>query len=91
MGPPEDALGVGDTLNGLSGNHRKFLAAGGPGLIICDGRLHYTPEGVLEGDYDVKPSEALSLTIDYQFLCNPGYNRDRGPVHVVRARLHLEF
>ncbi len=90
-GRPEDTLGVASALNGLSGNHRKFLAAGGLGLIIGDGRLHYTSEGAVEGYYDVKPSETLSLTLDYQFITSPGYNRDRGPVHVFGARLHIEF
>jgi len=26
-----------------------------------------------------------------QFIVHPGYNRDRGPVFVQMARLHLEF
>jgi high affinity Mn2+ porin len=90
-GRSQDTLGVAGALNGLSDNQRKFLAAGGLGLIIGDGRLHYASEGIVEAYYDVKPWEVLSLTLDYQFICNPGDNRDRGPVHVFGVRLHIEF
>jgi high affinity Mn2+ porin len=30
-------------------------------------------------------------TVDYQFIVNPAYNRDRGPVSVVALRLQTEF
>ncbi|HKA55565.1 MAG TPA: carbohydrate porin, partial [Candidatus Binatia bacterium] len=90
-GRPEDTLGLAGALNELSHNHRKFVAAGGLGLIIGDGRLNYAPEGAVEAYYAVKPSEAISFTLDCQFVPNPGYNQDRGPVHVFGVRLHLEF
>jgi high affinity Mn2+ porin len=31
------------------------------------------------------------VTFDYQFIDNPGYNRDRGPVSVFGTRLHMQF
>jgi high affinity Mn2+ porin len=31
------------------------------------------------------------LTFDYQFIDNPAYNRDRGPVSVIASRLHTQF
>jgi len=31
------------------------------------------------------------MTLDYQFVVDPGYNRDRGPVSVFASRLHAEF
>jgi high affinity Mn2+ porin len=31
------------------------------------------------------------VTFDYQFIVNPAYNRDRGPVSLVGTRLHAEF
>jgi high affinity Mn2+ porin len=31
------------------------------------------------------------VTFDYQFIENPGYNRDRGPVPVFGSRLHMQF
>jgi high affinity Mn2+ porin len=34
---------------------------------------------------------ALTLSLDYQFINHPGYNQDRGPVHVFSGRLHVAF
>jgi hypothetical protein len=34
---------------------------------------------------------ASTVTFDYQFIVNPAYNRDRGPVSVISARVHAEF
>jgi high affinity Mn2+ porin len=31
------------------------------------------------------------LTFDYQWIDNPAYNRDRGPVSVFAVRLHAQF
>ena len=31
------------------------------------------------------------LTVDYQFVNNPAYNRDRGPVSVFGIRARLQF
>jgi high affinity Mn2+ porin len=31
------------------------------------------------------------VTGDYQFVNNPAYNRQRGPVSVFALRLHAEF
>jgi high affinity Mn2+ porin len=30
-------------------------------------------------------------TLDYQFVANPSYNRDRGPVSLVAFRLFSQF
>ena len=32
-----------------------------------------------------------ALTLGFQFIRNPGYNADRGPVRTVAARFHTEF
>jgi len=32
----------------------------------------------------------IALTLDYQFIADPGDNADRGPVSVVSLRLHVE-
>jgi high affinity Mn2+ porin len=29
--------------------------------------------------------------LDYQFITDPAFNRDRGPISVFGARLHWEF
>jgi hypothetical protein len=31
------------------------------------------------------------LTLDYQFIADPGHNAARGPVSVVSLRLHLQY
>jgi len=32
-----------------------------------------------------------TMTFDYQFIVNPAYNADRGPVSIFSARLHSDF
>jgi high affinity Mn2+ porin len=29
--------------------------------------------------------------LDFQHIANPGYNRDRGPINVLGARVHADF
>jgi high affinity Mn2+ porin len=31
------------------------------------------------------------VTLDYQLIVNPSYNRDRGPVSVLGARMHWQY
>ena len=71
--------------------HRDFLAAGGLGLLIGDGALNYRRERILETYYAYALDKTITLTADYQFITNPAYNADRGPVHVFSGRLHGEF
>ncbi len=85
-----DELGVALIANGLSGPHREYFAAGGYGFMLGDGRLRYGPEQIAEA-YAKVVFGNLSGTLDYQFIRNPAYNRDRGPVHVFGARLHVEL
>ena len=33
----------------------------------------------------------LFVSLDYQFVNDPGYNRDRGPVSIIGLRVHVEF
>ena len=40
------------------------------------------PEYIMKG---------LILTLDYQFMMNPAYNADRGPISFFSGRLHGEF
>jgi high affinity Mn2+ porin len=86
-----DTLGVAGVINGISADQRDFLEQGGYSLIIGDGALSYSPEMILEAYYSFKITQYAALTPDYQFIANPGYNADRGPVNVFSARLHLNF
>jgi high affinity Mn2+ porin len=33
----------------------------------------------------------MRLTLDYQLVVNPAYNRDRGPVSVFGFRIHTQY
>ncbi|GAC1594281.1 MAG: hypothetical protein NVS3B19_16700 [Ginsengibacter sp.] len=87
-----DAFGVALSINGLSSQHKKYLESGGMGFIIGDGKLNYRCEEIIETFYRVKCNSFIFLSGDYQFIINPGYNKDRkGPVSVIGVRLHIEI
>jgi high affinity Mn2+ porin len=90
-GRPDDVIGIGGAINALSNDHRDFIAAGGLGPLIGDGALNYRKERILETYYAYALTQQITLTADYQFVTNPAYNADRGPVHVFSGRLHAEF
>lgn len=90
-GRADDTIGIAGAINGLSRDHRDFLAAGGLGPLIGDGRLNYRKERILETYYAYALTRQITLTADYQFVTNPAFNADRGPVHVFSGRLHGEF
>ncbi len=89
---PQDHFGVAFVANGISDPHRNYLNSNGYGFMLGDGKLtHYGYEQIFETFYKVKLVNWLWVTADYQFVINPGYNRDRGPVHVFALRTHIEF
>jgi high affinity Mn2+ porin len=89
---PHDTLGFAMALNGISSNHRDYLARGGFGAFLGDGQLpHYGMERLLEFYYSCLVIPRLWASVDYQWIGNPGYNVDRGPVSVFSIRAHLEF
>jgi high affinity Mn2+ porin len=91
-GRPLDTVGLAGVDNAISRIHQRYLAAGGLGILVGDGQLpHPGDEHILETYYDVGVTRALHLSFDYQFIDNPAYNTDRGPVSVVAARLHAQF
>ena len=87
-----DEIGLAFVGNGISKPHRDYLAAGGYGFIIGDGKLNYGTEMLAELYYKIDAfQEKFFITPDYQFIMNPAYNRDRGPVNVFSVRAHIEF
>ena len=88
---PDDTFGLAGVLNGLSKVHQEFLAAGGTGILAGDGNLNYGWEKIVETYYDFKIWKSVHSSLDYQFIDNPAFNRDRGPVSVFGARVHWEF
>lgn len=87
----QDSLGVAFARNGLSAAHRDYLAAGGFGFFIGDGRLNYQPENIVEAFYSLNVVKGTWVTLDMQRIQNPAYNADRGPVNVGSIRFHTEF
>ena len=94
----DDRLGLALVAEGLSDPHHDYLAAGGAGFLLGDGRLNYASERILETYYRAQwtfsPWGAqirAQLTPDFQYVANPGFNHDRGPVHFYAVRVHLEY
>ena len=98
-GRKQDRVGVAYAINGLSAGHRDYLAAGGQGAFLGDGKLRYGTERVFETYYRMALPEwsmragklKTALSVGFQGITNPGYNRDRGPVEVYSVRWHSEF
>ena len=91
-GRNDDTVGLAMVDNTLSRPAQAYLAAGGLGILIGDGALtHYNAEQIVESYYSFAAFEALRLSLDYQFIANPAYNRDRGPVSILGARIHGAF
>jgi hypothetical protein len=86
-----DTLGLALMQNTLSDERRRFLEAGGTSFFIGDGALHYRPEQIFESYYSVQLANTVWLTPDYQYIANPAYNADRGPIHVFAVRFHAEL
>ncbi len=88
----DDQVGLAFVANGISNAHRNFLAAGGYGFMVGDGQLHYSSEMIAELYYSLNAwQNKLKISPDYQFIINPAYNADRGPVHVFGLRVHIEI
>jgi high affinity Mn2+ porin len=88
----DDEIGLAFIGNGLSAPHRNYLAAGGYGFLIGDGKLNYAPEMIAELYYKLNAyQKKFFISPDYQFILNPAYNKDRGPVNVFSVRAHVEF
>jgi high affinity Mn2+ porin len=61
------------------------------GILAGDGKLNYGLEQTLETYYKFQVWKNIAATADYQYVMNPAYNKDRGPVSIVSMRLHWEF
>jgi high affinity Mn2+ porin len=88
---PNDTFGLAGVLNGISTVHQEFFEAQGTGILAGDNGLNYGWEKVLETYYDFQIWKTIHGALDYQFVTNPAFNRDRGPVSVFGARLHWEL
>ncbi len=88
----DDTVGLAGIVNHISAAREEFLNAGGLGVVIGDGQLpHPGPEQILETYYNLGLVPQAHLGLDYQFVKNPAYNRDRGPVSIFAVRFHAQF
>jgi high affinity Mn2+ porin len=87
-----DTVGLAGLVNNISADRQRYLNAGGLGILVGDGQLlHPGPEQILETYYSAQLIEHAQLSLDYQWVDHPAYNRDRGPVSIVAVRFHAQF
>src|SRR5208337_1033867 len=53
-GRGEDGFGIAYGINGLSSEHKNYLAAGGFGILLGEGRLNYGLEQICEAYYRIQ-------------------------------------
>jgi high affinity Mn2+ porin len=91
-GRKDDTVALALVVNGISTAHEAYLAAGGLGILVGDGRLpHPGAEAIVEAYYSLAVIKGVHLTLDSQTVVNPAYNTDRGPVEVLGLRLHGQY
>jgi hypothetical protein len=90
-GRPADTAAIAGAVNGISQPHREYLAAGGLGFMLGDGALTYRPERIIEAYYLLRASPNIAISPSVQYVANPGYNHDRGPVWFGGLRAHLDI
>lgn len=86
-----DHAGVAVASNGISSVHARYLAIGGLGFVLGDGRLNYGRENVVESYYTAHLWRGMYAGPDLQSIVDPGFNKARGPVVVFSLRLHVEL
>jgi carbohydrate-selective porin OprB len=86
-----DRAGLALVTNAICKDHQRYLADGGLGFLLGDGRLNYGRENIVETYYTAHVWRGIYAAPGLQHIVNPGYNRDRGPVLVPSFRAHVEF
>jgi len=87
----QDRAGIAFVSNGIKKDHQIYLANGGNGFLLGDGKLNYGRENIVESYYTAHVWRGIYVAPGVQYIVNPGYNRDRGPVVVPSLRAHVEF
>lgn len=98
-GRAKDQFGIGLAINGLSNTHKKYLESGtinepsssffvgsGP-----NGEFNYGYEYIMETYYKIQLNNYISISPDAQYIKNPGYDKNRGPLWVYGVRLNAIF
>jgi len=91
--PPRanDKVGLTFVTNAIKRDHQRYLALGGLGFLLGDGKLNYAREDIVEGYYNLHVWRGVFYALDAQYITDPGYNQDRGPVLVESVRMHVDF
>ena len=90
-GREADMVGLGYAQGWISKSHAQYLGMGGIDGFIGDGAIRQAAEHAVDVFYSFNVWNPIWITADYQFIANPGYNADRGPVNIYSARFHAEF
>ena len=89
-GRPDDTIGVAGVINGLAPVHQAYFDAGGLGHPGRRRRADRTRPREISSrpTTATRSTPSMKVTVDYQFIVNPAYNADRGPVNVFAGRFH---
>jgi high affinity Mn2+ porin len=91
-GRPADTIGVAYVYNQISKAEQQYLALGGLGSFVGDGQLaNPRAENVFEAYYSWQLNAQTAVSFDYQYLANPGFNGDRGPINLFATRIHWQY
>lgn len=91
-GRPDDTVGLAFLVNGISREHAMYFNDGGTGILVGDGKLPRAGnEKIVEALYTLGAFDPIKITADYQYVDNPAYNTQRGPISVLGLRLHAEY
>lgn len=88
---PSDEIGIAAGVGGLTRDRQAYFALGGMSIDIGDGALTYGSEKNLEAFYRWSMTDWLETSFDYQFIANPAYNQDRGPINFFAIRTRASF
>src|SRR5580700_10915851 len=87
----QDRAGIAFVTNAIKKDHQIYLADGGLGFLLGDGKLNYGRENILESYYTAHIWRGIYVAPGVQHINSPCYNRDRGPVRVPTFRLRVQF
>ena len=88
---PVDKIGLAVVTNAIKHDHQQYLALGGLGFLLGDGRLNYAREDTEEGYYTLHVWRGVFFSLGLSHIDHPGYNQDRGPVWVPSVRSHVDY
>jgi high affinity Mn2+ porin len=91
FGRANDKIGVAFVSNAIKRDHQAYLHYGGSGFLLGDGGLTYGRENIVESYYTTHFWRGIFGAIGFSEVWNPGYNRDRGPVAIPMARIHIDY